>query len=131
MRLPTIFKAKYVIISINGIIQREDIETISQQRTEGNWTIVTRTAEAANKLILANAVIIRPEKEQYKIHARLPRSINGIISINVYIIICIYKFIISINGIIQREDIETISQQRTVEYILCIKRKVEKKLSIY
>ena len=74
MRLPTIFKAKDVIISINGIIQREDIETVSQQRTEGNWTIVTRTAEAANKLILANSVTIGPEKEQYKIHARLPRS---------------------------------------------------------
>ena len=74
MRLPTIFKAKDVIISINGIIQREDIETVSQQRTEGNWTIVTRTAEAANKLILANTVTIGPENEQYKIHARLPRS---------------------------------------------------------
>ena len=74
VRLPTIFSAKDVIISINGIIQREDIETVSQQRTEGNWTIVTRTTEAANKLVLSNLITIGPEKEQYRIHARLPRS---------------------------------------------------------
>ena len=72
--LPTIFPAKGVIVSINGIIQREDIETVSQQRTEGNWTIVTRTTEAANKLVLSNLITIGPEKEQYRIHARLPRS---------------------------------------------------------
>ena len=74
VRLPTIFSAKDVIISINGIIQREDIETVSQQRTEGNWTIVTRTPEASDKLVLSNLITIGPEKEQYRIHARLPRS---------------------------------------------------------
>ena len=74
VRLPNNFTAKDVIISINGIIQKEDIETVSQQRTGGGWTIVTKTAEAANKIVNNSLLSIGPERELYRIQPRLPRS---------------------------------------------------------
>ena len=74
VRLPHNFTARDVIISINGIIEKKDIETVSQERTGGGWTIVTRTAEAANKIVSNNEMTIGPEKEMYRIHPRLPRS---------------------------------------------------------
>ena len=74
MRPPSNFSGKDVIISINGIIQKEEIETVSQQRTGGNWTILTRMTEAANKMVLNNLLEIRPERELYRIQPRLPRS---------------------------------------------------------
>ena len=74
MCLPSNFSAKDVIMSINGIIQKEEIKTVNQQRTGGNWTILTRTAEAANKMVLNNSLEIGPEGELYRIQPRLPRS---------------------------------------------------------
>ena len=68
VRLPNIFSAKDVIISINGIIHKEEIETVSQQRTGGHWTTVTKTPEAANKLVLNNMLKIGPEEELYSDH---------------------------------------------------------------
>ena len=74
VRLPTCFTAKDVIVSINGIIKKDQIETVSQQRTGGGWTIVTKTAEAADKLVEHNMLIIGLEQEEYKIQPRIPRS---------------------------------------------------------
>ena len=74
VRLPNNFTAKDVIISINGIIQKQDIETVSQQRTGGGWTIITKTAEAANKIVNNSLLSIGPERELYRIQPRLPRS---------------------------------------------------------
>ena len=73
MRLPSNVTAKDVIISINGIIQKQDIETVSQKRTGRGWTIVTKTAEAVNKMVKNNFLTIGPEREQYRIQPRLPR----------------------------------------------------------
>ena len=73
VRLPNNFTAKDVIISVNGIVQKEEIETVSQQRT-GGWTIVTKTAEAANKIVNNSLLCIGPERELYRIQPRLPRS---------------------------------------------------------
>ena len=74
VRLPHNYTAKDVIISINGIIEKKDIETVSQQRTGGGWTIVTRTSEAANRIVSNSLMSIGPEKEMYRIQPRLPRS---------------------------------------------------------
>ena len=74
MRLPNNFTAKDVIISVNGIVQKDEIETVSQQRTGGGWTIVTKTAEAANKIVNNSLLCIGPERELYRIQPRLPRS---------------------------------------------------------
>ena len=74
VRLPHNFTAKDLIISINGIIQKQDIETVSQQRTGGGWTIVTKTAEAANRIVNNSLLSIGPERELYRIQPRLPRS---------------------------------------------------------
>ena len=74
VRLPSNFTAKDLIISMNGIIQKQDIETVSQQRTGGGWTIVTKTAEAANKIVNNSLLTIGPEQELYQIQPRLLRS---------------------------------------------------------
>ena len=74
VRLPHNYTAKDVITSINGIIQKQDIETVNQQRTGGGWTIVTKTAEAANRLVHNSLLSIGPEKELYRIQPRLPRA---------------------------------------------------------
>ena len=74
VRLPNNFTAKDVIISVNGIVQKDEIETVSQQRTGGGWTIVTKTAEAANKIVNNSLLCIGPERELYRIQPRLPRS---------------------------------------------------------
>ena len=74
VRLPHNYTAKDVIISINGIIEKKDIEMVSQQRTGGGWTIVTKTAEAADKIVSNNQMTIGPEKEMYRIQPRLRRS---------------------------------------------------------
>ena len=59
-------------MGINGVILKEEVETVSQQLTPGCWTIVAKTAEAANKLVLRN--MIGPEQEQYKIQPRVQRA---------------------------------------------------------
>ena len=49
-------------------------KTVSQQRTGGGWTIVTKTAEVANKIVNNSLLTIGPEQELYRIQPRLPRS---------------------------------------------------------
>ena len=74
VRLPSQFSAKDVLMSINGVILKEEVETVSQQHTPGCWTIVAKTAEAANKLVLRNMITIGPEHEQYKIQPRVQKA---------------------------------------------------------
>ena len=52
IRLPMQFEAKDVLMSINGVIVKEDVETVSKQSTPRNWTIVTKSIKGANKLDL-------------------------------------------------------------------------------
>ena len=74
IRLPSNFDAKDVLMSVNGVITRDEVETVARQSSPGNWTIVTKTIEGANKLVLQDHLTIGPEAEQYKMHPGVQRS---------------------------------------------------------
>ena len=74
VRLPTNFDAKDVLRSVNAIILREEVETVARQSTPGNWTIVAKTMEGANRLVMRDHLTIGPEAEQYKLYPRVQRS---------------------------------------------------------
>ena len=74
MRLPTQFRAKDVLASGNGILLKTEVETVSKHSTPGHWTIVTTSAEGADKLIPQNTLTIGPEREKYKLEPRVQRA---------------------------------------------------------
>ena len=59
---------------MNGILLKTEVETVSKQSTLGHSTIVTKSAEGADKLITQNTLIIGPEREKYKIEPRVQRA---------------------------------------------------------
>ena len=74
VRLPTQFSAKDVLASVSGILLKTEVETVSKQSTPGHWTIVTTSAEGADKLITQNTLTIGPEKERYRLEPRVQRA---------------------------------------------------------
>ena len=74
MRLPTQFSAKDVLASVNGILLKTEVETVSKESIPGHWTIVTTSAEGADKLITQNTPTIGPEREKYKLEPRVQRA---------------------------------------------------------
>ena len=74
VRLPTQFSAKEVLASVNGIILKNEVETVSRQSIPGNWTIVTKSTESAEKLIMQDALTSGPEHEKYRIRPRAQRA---------------------------------------------------------
>ena len=53
---------------------KEEVETVLKQITPGNWTIVTKSIEGANKLVQQDHLALEPEHERYKIHPRVQRA---------------------------------------------------------
>ena len=71
MRSPTRFQAKDVLVSINRILQKAELETVSKQSTPGHWTMVTKSEEGANRLLLQDHLTIGPEHEKYRLEPRV------------------------------------------------------------